>query len=94
MTVAAITSEKTYAIEQDVKCRECGYNLRGLGSTGTCPECGGAISFSLTDTTDNFLRSLPAEAKRNLRVEVMHDDLGLWITGVPLGLCLLLHMKL
>jgi hypothetical protein len=25
---------------QDVKCRRCGYNLRGLNHAGRCPECG------------------------------------------------------
>ncbi len=39
----------TRRIDIDLPCRECGYNLRGLQSAGQCPECGAAISRSLTD---------------------------------------------
>lgn len=35
------------AIEDDVACRHCGYNLRTLWPDGQCPECGTAISESL-----------------------------------------------
>ncbi len=34
------------ALQQDVRCTVCGYNLRGLGVGGSCPECGRAISDS------------------------------------------------
>lgn len=34
-------------IDRDVVCRKCGYNLRGLGGDGRCPECGTAVGFSL-----------------------------------------------
>ncbi len=27
-------------IEEDVRCKQCGYNLRGLSVTSVCPECG------------------------------------------------------
>ena len=26
--------------EPDYHCKDCGYTLKGLGLTGTCPECG------------------------------------------------------
>jgi len=31
----------------DAACGECGYNLRGLGTGGRCPECGAPIAASL-----------------------------------------------
>lgn len=31
----------------DATCTRCGYNLRGLGASGKCPECGWAIEASL-----------------------------------------------
>ena len=31
------------AVEDDVPCVACGYNLRGLAPFGRCPECGGSI---------------------------------------------------
>jgi hypothetical protein len=34
-------------ILQDVACRKCGYNLRGLDANGRCPECGTAVGYSL-----------------------------------------------
>ncbi|MCC6358324.1 MAG: hypothetical protein IT450_06255 [Phycisphaerales bacterium] len=30
----------------DVRCRGCGYSLRGLRADGTCPECGRPVAFS------------------------------------------------
>lgn len=37
------------AIESEVPCIQCGYNLRTLEETGRCPECGAAIAFSVSD---------------------------------------------
>lgn len=34
-------------IDQDVKCKSCGYNLRGLRSDSRCPECGIAAGTTL-----------------------------------------------
>ena len=34
-------------IAQDVACRKCGYNLRGLTPSMRCPECGTAVGYSL-----------------------------------------------
>jgi hypothetical protein len=36
-------------VEGDRPCVNCGYNLRGLGKDGVCPECGTPISFSLSE---------------------------------------------
>ena len=30
-------------VRVDIKCLVCGYNLRGLGRAGRCPECGTPI---------------------------------------------------
>ena len=88
MPAGAITSDKVVTIEREVACRECGYNLRGLPSTGDCPECGHAVCLSITDSMDNFLRCLPDAARRNLRMEITFEPYGLWITGWPLLSCL------
>lgn len=37
------------AIDSDLICRRCGYNLRGLKPEGICPECAAPISDSLRD---------------------------------------------
>lgn len=34
-------------VADDVPCRKCGYNLRGLGADGRCPECGAPVAVSL-----------------------------------------------
>lgn len=34
-------------IANDVACRRCGYNLRGLSQNGRCPECGTPVGLSL-----------------------------------------------
>lgn len=34
-------------VEQDVPCRRCGYNVRGLAGDGHCPECHAPVSISL-----------------------------------------------
>src|SRR6185369_614177 len=31
----------------DVVCRKCAYNLRGLNTSGRCPECGTSVGFSI-----------------------------------------------
>lgn len=42
-----MASEPLRAIEQDIACIHCGYNLRALYPDGRCPECGAAIGESL-----------------------------------------------
>lgn len=36
-------------LDHDHPCQGCGYNLRGLGRSGACPECGESIARSLTN---------------------------------------------
>ena len=52
-----------YTIQDDAPCLACGYNLRGLGSHGRCPECGTAIGRSLHG---NFLRFARPDYVRKL----------------------------
>ena len=33
-------------LDEDIACRKCGYNLRGLNKDGACPECGTAVGRS------------------------------------------------
>src|SRR5689334_22821964 len=53
------------SIDRDLPCRGCGYNLRGLGAIGDCPECGRAILRTLLDdpiTPSAWLRTLSGGA--------------------------------
>lgn len=43
----AVTLTEAGAIDEDVYCLGCGYNLRSLAATGTCPECGALIAGTL-----------------------------------------------
>ena len=40
-------------LAEDVTCRECGYNLRGIHVESACPECGSAVGWSIKG---DFLR--------------------------------------
>jgi len=42
-----VTGTVAKVLEEDTPCRRCGYNLRGLTTTGLCPECGTAVALSL-----------------------------------------------
>src|SRR5690242_3809775 len=37
------------ALDHDLICVACGYNLRGLRQDGRCPECGGTIARSIEE---------------------------------------------
>ena len=43
-----------------IYCRQCGYDLRGLGVDGACPECGHAIWDTVRWVVDPALHRLPA----------------------------------
>jgi hypothetical protein len=44
---ATVRLDERGCLDEDVPCRKCGYNLRGLSPDGRCPECGVAIGRSL-----------------------------------------------
>src|SRR5688572_24850362 len=48
----------TGTVEEDVRCSQCGYNVRGLSHDGKCPECGHLIaeSFIRHRTENQFQR--------------------------------------
>jgi hypothetical protein len=50
-TAAALDASGAVGI--DLPCRKCGYNLRSLGGSGRCPECGSAVGLSVQG---DFLR--------------------------------------
>lgn len=37
------------AVNTNIGCSDCGYNLRGLSLGGSCPECGRSIAHSISD---------------------------------------------
>ena len=47
-------TKRRKAIRFDVKCRKCGYNLRGLHPFGDCPECGAPVPDSMRPYTSEF----------------------------------------
>ncbi|MCC6361064.1 MAG: hypothetical protein IT450_20170 [Phycisphaerales bacterium] len=76
--MAAIDASGT--ITEDVTCRRCAYNLRGLHYEGRCPECGTPVGRSLLG--DLLQYSDPAWVKR------VSDGLNLIIIGVVVGILL------
>lgn len=75
---AAIDASGTIA--EDVTCRRCAYNLRGLHCEGRCPECGTPVGRSLLG--DLLQYSDSSWGKR------VSDGLNLIIIGVVVGILL------
>lgn len=48
-----------HVVRVKLKCRGCGYDLRGLSATGTCPECGHPINKTVLSTLDPETSGLP-----------------------------------
>jgi len=46
-----------HPISQDLACRTCGYQLRGLSALGRCPECGAEAMASIATAVDPALRA-------------------------------------
>ena len=44
---ASIETTNASAIDHDLPCRTCGYNLRGISTASRCPECGCSVARSL-----------------------------------------------
>ncbi|MFI4860171.1 MAG: hypothetical protein ACIAXF_05760 [Phycisphaerales bacterium JB063] len=47
MAKADASSHETFRIQEDLACIQCGYNLRTLRSSASCPECGEAIESTI-----------------------------------------------
>lgn len=73
-----ITTTVAGILEEDTACHRCGYNLRGLESTGLCPECGTAIAHSITG---NLLKHADPDWLERLR---LGTALKLW--NIALGI--------
>ena len=61
-------------VGDDRPCLRCGYNLRGIGVAGACPECGAPARYSLRST---LLKHSPPDYLRRLRVGARLAALGL-----------------
>lgn len=48
MDVPPIPMDDSGSINQDIACKRCSYNLRGLRLDGVCPECGTPVGRSVT----------------------------------------------
>lgn len=46
-------------VTPNLRCRQCGYNLRGLRADGHCPECGLAVWQSIVRETDHEASRMP-----------------------------------
>ena len=78
MTDGPVSTLRT--LDGDVPCTRWGYNLRGLGPRGRCPECGAGIG-----------RSMRAEANRLARRRTMLVPLdGRWLGTLHEGAWLLI----
>ena len=66
------------AIESDLPCRQCGYNLRGLMGSGACPECGHAVAES---ARRNLLRDSDPSYAAKLRTAAIVMIVGLGLSG-------------
>ncbi len=74
-----VTGTVAQVLEEDTPCCRCGYNLRGLATTGLCPECGTAIAHSIIG---NLLKHADPEWLARLR---FGTSLRLW--GIFIGAC-------
>lgn len=60
LDIPELPRELTHAVVvPDLKCRRCGYNLRGLPADGQCPECGFDIWGTIVHETDLEASQLP-----------------------------------
>ncbi len=55
------TADPSPIVVESTPCWECGYELRGLESAGTCPECGQPIAISTGFAKPEFFREVPAK---------------------------------
>ena len=80
-------------VSQDFPCRKCAYNLRGLPSNGTCPECNAPVEISISGdllrySDPNYLESLRRgilDPVGSLRRRHGLQPLDLCLQGLNLG---------
>ncbi len=68
----------------NVKCRRCGYNLRGLIASGKCPECSTPVWNSVQATVDQELLRMPSLGNARL----VGDGLFLFTSSMFLSVLL------
>lgn len=100
MLACSIVGCGMHALNEDIFCRVCDYNLRGLRSGGRCPECGADIHPSLEESRHDARISnlvLPAAfvgyVILNVAAYVVSDPIH-YIAGVPLGILLSIHIPI
>lgn len=71
------SAHPTPAIARDLPCITCGYNLRGLESTGYCPECGTLIQRSID------LREQEASIAPRVWARMVLAGLVVWMLLTP-----------
>ena len=84
---AALNKAETLAA--DVPCLTCGYNLRGLQSTGHCPECGQAIDPCFRQWRAFGPGALERRAWMRQVVRGLNIGLVVLVGAVINGLCLI-----
>lgn len=65
-------------IGEDLRCADCGYNLRTLAEDGRCPECGLAIAVSRRYDVEVAARRENGRSQASL---LMAIAIGLWCVG-------------
>jgi putative glutamine amidotransferase len=72
-------------ISEDLTCRNCAYNLRGLRYDGLCPECGEPIANSFQSATSQLAKLLdddPVNMARRLKFQGIADELNSTVDAV------------
>ncbi|MFG0248669.1 MAG: hypothetical protein ACF8OB_07260, partial [Phycisphaeraceae bacterium JB051] len=65
-TIATFNDNRHAAIEHDLHCHQCQYNLRGLTGNDNCPECGETISTTI-DHVSSKIDLASAEKRQKAR---------------------------
>lgn len=77
------------SLAEDIPCRRCGYNLRGLAPAGTCPECGTPVGRSLIGDLLRYCDprwvTQVSEGMSVLMLAVMAALVGGCVLGIALG---------
>lgn len=77
--MTAHRNDSAPALERDVTCVCCGYNLRGLRLDGRCPECGAPVAQELRFADRHWLQRMAASSRR------LQVGLAVGVGACPLG---------